>query len=260
MADICPARLRCENVTIDIDQRRIVDNVSFDIPPGHVLGILGPNGSGKSTLVRSIFHSRRPSRGHIYLDEIDVWTQDIRWNSRHIAVVLQESASDFPLSCHEIVRMGRSPYLSGWKKLSDDDERLCLSAMRMMEVDHLADKRFSQISGGERQRVSIARALVQQGSVLILDEPTNHLDIHHQLKVLSLLRKLRSTVVVVVHDMNLAARFCDSLLVLHQGKTVAFGAADDVIAHAMIPEVYRVKTQVGRHPDGSAHLWICERD
>lgn len=253
-----PAHLSVEQISVQLGGRTVLDRISVDVEPGRVVGVLGPNGSGKSTLLRTIFRSLRPTAGRVRLDGGDVWKESVRWNARRTAVVLQESASDFPLTCAEIVKMGRSAH----KRLLDADnardEDLCAAAMELMEVTSLAHSVFSRLSGGERQRVLIARALVQQPRLLIMDEPTNHLDLHHQLSLLDLVRQLDATVIVALHDLSLAARFCDQLVLLDAGDVVAHGNPRDVLTKERIREVYRVEVQVRDHPTtGTPLVVVC---
>lgn len=248
------ARLTVEDLVVHIGERRILDRVGLTAEPGQVVGLLGPNGSGKSTLLRSIFHSRRPTSGVVRLDGIDVWTQTVKWNARQIAVVLQEGPADFPLTCAQIVQMGRTVHKNLTSGTSALDDRLCAAAMRLLEVDDLAGAVFSRLSGGERQRVVIARALVQQPRLLLMDEPTNHLDMHHQLKVLEVARRLEATVVVALHDVNLAARFCDVLVLLDQGRVASSGSPEEVVTVDQIEHTYRVRAQVIAHPCGAPHV------
>ena len=250
------AELVVAGLGVDIEGRHIVQDVDFVAHPGQVVGILGPNGSGKATMLRSIFHSRRPTKGTVTVDGVDVWSRDTKWSSQHISVVLQETSAEFPLTCGEIVRMGRTPHKKSWRSLSEGDLALCGAAMELMEVGDLATSTFSRISGGERQRVTIARALAQQTGLLIMDEPTNHLDIHHQLKVVELSRRLRSTVVVALHDISLAARFCDTLVLMSKGKCVAAGAPSAVLSPGILDDVYKVYTHLGRHPSGAVQVTV----
>lgn len=252
------ARVVASGIDVKLGDALILDGVSIVAEPGTVVGLLGPNGSGKSTLLRTIFRSLQPTKGHVHLDVDDVWTRSVKWNAKQTAVVLQDAPTEFPLTCSEIVRMGRTAH----KRLLDPDtaydEDLCDAAMELMEITSLAHKVFSHVSGGERQRVLIARALVQQPRLLIMDEPTNHLDLHHQLSLLDLVTKLGTTVIVALHDLNLAARYCDSVVLLDGGRVVAQGTPVDVLTVARIGEVYRVKVQIIEHPTtGKPHIVLC---
>ena len=255
---IVPARVVAQDIDVRIGHATILDRVGIVAEPGAVVGLLGPNGSGKSTLLRTIFRSLPPTAGQVRLDRDDVWVRSVKWNARQTAVVLQEVATEFPLTCGEVVRMGRTAH----KRLLDpdtpEDDALCDAAMELMEITSLTHTVFSHVSGGERQRVLIARALVQQPRLLIMDEPTNHLDLHHQLSLLDLVTKLGTTVVVALHDLNLAARYCDSVVLLAGGRVVAQGAPADVLTVERIAQVYRVDVQIMEHPTtGRPHIVLC---
>lgn len=255
---ISPARVQACGVTVERGDRRILDSVGIEAAPSSVVGVLGPNGSGKSTFLRTVFRSLEPTGGQVLLDGTDVWRESVRWNARQTAVVLQETPSDFPLTCEEIVKMGRTAH----KRLLDadtpEDTELCAAAMELMEVTHLGDRVFSHLSGGERQRMLIARALVQQPRLLIMDEPTNHLDLHHQLSLLDLTTRLDTTVIVALHDLSLAARYCDTVVLLDGGRIVAQGSPAEVFTVERIRRVYRVDVQIIEHPTtGKPHVLLC---
>lgn len=252
---ISPSLVTANKISVELNGKTILDRVSLTANPGAVVGVLGPNGSGKSTLLRTIFRSLQPTDGQVHLDGDDVWKRSIRWNARRTAVVLQESPSNFPLTCYEIVRMGRTVHKRLMDADTSHDAELCQAAMELMHVTQLADRVYSHLSGGERQRVLIARALVQQPQVLIMDEPTNHLDLHHQLSLLDVATQLGTTVITALHDLNLASRFCDSVLLLDHGCVVAQGEPASVFTEERIRETYRVDVQIMDHPTtGRPHI------
>src|SRR5690606_19287057 len=210
-------------VTLTAGAHRLVEDVSLTARPGEVIGLVGPNGSGKSSLLRAVYRVLRPEAGQISVDGTDAWSPPVRQLARTVAAVVQESGADFDLSVREVVAMGRTPH----KRLLDGDTAkdaaLIETALASVDAPRLAGRPFDRLSGGERQRVLIARALAQQPSLLVLDEPTNHLDVRHQLEVLGTLRRLPATVLVALHDLNLAAYYCDRLYVLRDGKVTASG-------------------------------------
>ncbi|SMQ70181.1 iron complex transport system ATP-binding protein [Devosia lucknowensis] len=223
----------------------IVEDLSFSVAPGQMLAVVGPNGAGKSSLLRCLYRYHRPSSGHVRLDETDIWQLSPRDCARRVATVLQEGASDFALSVAEIVELGLIPHQPGG---GGHDYEPVEQALDLMELAHLAGRDFATLSGGEKQRVMIARALVQRPDLLILDEPTNHLDIRHQLEVLALLSRLPATVVVSLHDLALASAHADAVLVLERGRQVALGAPLDVLTPDAIRATFSVGTVVDRHP------------
>ncbi|TBA90771.1 ABC transporter ATP-binding protein [Rhizobium ruizarguesonis] len=231
----------------------IVNGVSLTVERGKVLGLIGPNGSGKSSLLRLICRLRRVHSGIIRLGDDDISSLSRAALARRVAFVEQQSTTDTQLTVRDAVRLGRTPHrglLSSWGAGDDAavDEALSRTGMR-----ERAGQLWQTLSGGERQRVHIARSLAQAPSELLLDEPTNHLDIQHQLDILSLISKLGITCIVALHDLNLAAMFCDRLAVLQKGEVVASGAPEEVLTEDMIGRVFGVRAHVqksavhGRH-------------
>ncbi|MBO6512168.1 MAG: ABC transporter ATP-binding protein [Roseibium sp.] len=219
---------------------KVLAQVNFDLAAGQVLGIAGANGAGKSTLLRLIYRYYRPATGAVLVNEVDIWRQSARDVARKIAIVLQEQPSEFSLSVREIVGLGRRPFGVGFARVAQDDAKIVDDALGQMGLDHLAQRLFGTLSGGERQRVMVARALAQQPQLLVLDEPTNHLDIRHQLEIVELIGSLPITVVTSLHDLNLVSRVCDSVLLLKNGKQVAFGAPEHVLTNEHIEAAYSV--------------------
>ncbi|MHA7772135.1 ABC transporter ATP-binding protein [Roseibium sp. M-1] len=221
----------------------VLHPLSFDLGPGQVLGIAGANGAGKSTLLRLLYRFHRPASGAVLLDGADIWRQSPRAVARKVAAVLQEQPTDFALSVREIVVLGRRPHGSGFASGGKRDAEIVADALERMDLLPYAARAFGTLSGGERQRVMVARALAQEPQLLILDEPTNHLDIRHQLEIVALIASLDITVVASLHDLNLAAGVCDRLLLLHKGRSVAYGAPDRVLSPAHIEHAYGVRVQ-----------------
>ncbi|WP_326662549.1 ABC transporter ATP-binding protein [Streptomyces canus] len=238
-------RLDIEDVSVE----GILRDVRLDVPDGAFVGLVGPNGSGKSTLLRCVYRALRPAGGAVRLDGDDVHTMDPRAAARVLAALPQESSAEFDFTVAEVVAMGRLPHRG---RTAAADEKICADAMDRTGVRHLADRGFLALSGGEKQRVLIARALAQQPRVLVLDEPTNHLDIAHQLDVLSLVRGSGLTVLAALHDLNLAAAHCDLLYVIADGRTVASGPPHDVLQPALLAEVFGIRAHPVRHPETGA--------
>lgn len=243
-----PARLDVEDMSWGPSARQqIVRHLNFSVAPGEMLAIVGPNGAGKSSLLRCLYRYHRPNAGLVKLDGTDVWKLKPRHCARRIATVLQEQASDFGLSVAEIVELGLTPHQEQFGathvNASIDD------ALDLLGLSALASREFISLSGGEKQRVMIARALVQKPDLLILDEPTNHLDIRYQLEVLALLSNLRATIVVSLHDLALASAHADRVLVLDHGRMVALGAPLDVLTPASITETFAVGAVIDTHPE-----------
>lgn len=224
----------------------IITDLAFTVEPGEMLAVVGPNGAGKSSLLRCLYRYHRPSAGGVSLDGADLWGLKPREVARRVAAVLQEPASDFGLSAAEIVELGLTPHLENLRLAHVYDT--VNDALELMGLKALAGRDFASLSGGEKQRIVIARALAQKPDLLILDEPTNHLDIRHQLEVLALLRSLPTTVIVSLHDLALASAHADRVLVLDGGRQVQLGAPLDVLTPRTIRDAFAVEVAVDRHP------------
>ena len=229
--------------------RDVVKSVSIDVCGGDVVGILGPNGSGKTTLVRCMLGVLSPQNGRVLLDERDIATFDRRAFALRVAAVPQEMPTDFPLRVAELVLLGRLPHLpaNGLGFETATDLAAAEAALDACGVADLADRAIHEISGGELRRVFIARALCQGSPILVLDEPTGGLDLRHQLAIVDLLRRQAragAAVLVVLHDLNLAASVCDRVLLLKEGSSVASGKPDDVFTPEALAEVYGVDITV----------------
>lgn len=237
----------------------ILTDISFSLDAGRILGVVGPNGAGKSTLLRLLYRFYRPTTGRILLGQRDLWSISAHEAARAIAAVLQEQTTDFALTVREVVALGRTPHRSGIARGGAGEARIVADTLARLDLGQMAERAFGTLSGGERQRVMIARALAQQPQILILDEPTNHLDIRHQLEILSLLRGLGIAVVTSLHDLNLAAGLCDDVLVLHQGRALAFGPptaalTPDVVSRAFAVTAQREVLTPSNQPHFTFHL------
>ncbi|RYH01595.1 ABC transporter ATP-binding protein [Salipiger sp. IMCC34102] len=233
----------------------ILRDIGFDLAAGRTLGIVGANGAGKSTLLRLLYRYHRPHTGTVRIGGDDIWRLTARDTARRVAAVLQEQPTDFALTVREIVALGRTPHRSGLASGGARDAGIIAASLHRLDLAPMADRLFGTLSGGEKQRVMVARALVQEPQVLILDEPTNHLDIRHQLEVLALVRGLGVTVVLSLHDLNLAAGLCDDVLVLSGGTALAFGAPDAVLTEDNVARAFDITARRERlEPSGWAHF------
>lgn len=251
-----PSSLRVEGLGWSVRGRQIIDEIDLDVQPGEFLGLLGPNGSGKSTLLRCVYRFLRPSRGRVLLDDADVWAARSRWVAQRMAVVTQDLPADFDYTVAELVEMGRTPHLENTARTRPGDHSAVAEAMERAGVAGLRHRVVSTLSGGERQRVLLARALAQQPRLLVLDEPTNHLDVRHQFALLDLVAALGVTVVAALHDLNLAAAYCDRFAVLDAGRVVTLGKPGDVLTRELLADVYGVDATVGVADNGrpAVHL------
>ena len=248
-------QLTTQAIDVDIVGQRIVEGVSLHVESGELVGLIGPNGSGKSTLLRTVYRLLRPVAGYVRVGEDDVWKMSARESAQRTGVVVQEAPSDFEFTVREIVEMGRTPHKGRFTNDTREDMAIVEQALQRVRMNSFADRQYQTLSGGEKQRVLVARALAQQPKVLVLDEPTNHLDIHYQLEILDLVRALGLTTLVTLHDLNLAAAYCQRLYLLKQGSIVADGSPETVLTPTLIREVFNVDAVVGQHPiTGSLQL------
>ncbi|BBY85795.1 ABC transporter ATP-binding protein [Mycolicibacterium tokaiense] len=242
--------LHASRVSWDRGGTLVVDGVSVRPQQGQTVGLLGPNGSGKSSLLRLLSGYVAPTSGVVELDGQDITDLRRRTVARRVAVVAQQVDTDVDLTIGAIVRLGRLPHRGTFGADRAVDDAAVAAALTQTGLAEMADRLWHRLSGGEKQRVQIARALAQEPRELLLDEPTNHLDIHHQLELMSLIARLPVTSIVAIHDLNLAAMFCDHLMVLQQGRVVAAGTPHEVLTEELIAEVYRVRAQVSETPTG----------
>jgi iron complex transport system ATP-binding protein len=234
--------------------------LSLRIGAGEFVGVLGPNGSGKSTLVKAMSRALRPADGSVLLGGADIWRMGPRAVAQQVAVVPQELPPAFEFRALEVVLMGRSPHLSRLAAEGAEDVRLAREAMEATDTWRFAERPITRLSGGERQRVTLARALAQEPKALLLDEPTSHLDLGYQADLLTRLeimnRERGTTLVAVLHDLNLAAAFCRRLLLLAEGTIVADGTPEEVLTSEGLRQIYRVETTVLPDPvTGSPHVY-----
>jgi iron complex transport system ATP-binding protein len=236
--------LRLCSLSWEAEARTIVDNISLDVSHEQLVGLLGPNGSGKSTLLRMVYRLLRPLTGTVLLADRDVWRMPARDTAQRMAVLPQENSGDFDFSVHEIVIMGRTPHKRMFEGDTRHDHGLAAQALARVGAADLGQRRFQSLSGGEKQRVLIARALVQQAAIMVLDEPTNHLDIRYQFEIMTLIRSLGVTAIAALHDLNLAAHYCDQVHLLDAGRLIASGRPIEVFTPELIHQVYGVRAEV----------------
>lgn len=247
-----PAAMEAREITFGFNGTPILDGVSVRIEPGKIIGVIGPNGAGKSTLVRLLSRALAPASGEVRLNGlgVDHWRPaDL---ARVLAVVPQDPDLPPGFTAWEMVLMGRSPYIGWTGNESEHDRAIVRWAMDATRIEHLAQRSVDQLSGGEKQRVIVARALAQQPRVLLLDEPTSHLDINHQVDTLGLVRRLVResglAALAIFHDLNLAAQYCDRLVLLNGGRVAAEGLPEDVLTPDLLAQVYQTAVMVVPHP------------
>ena len=237
-----------ENLSWGVRRRTIVSDVSLSVAPGETLGLIGPNGSGKSSLLRLLAGLKRPASGRVEINGEDIAAVPRKTLSRQVAFVQQSAATDTNVSVSDVVRLGRTPHRSALAGWSEGDEAAVSDALERVGMTSRRKQAWQTLSGGERQRVHIARALAQAPQVMFLDEPTNHLDIHHQIEILRMVRDLDLTSVVALHDLNLAAMFCDRIVVLQDGAVRVCGTPHAVLTRETLRDVFRVSAYVDISP------------
>jgi len=241
-------RITFDRVRFAYDARPVLDELSFTLRAGELLGVIGPNGAGKSTVVRLALGLYAPGAGRVLVDGRDVGSYGRREFARKVAAVMQDEALEFPFTALEVVLMGRTAHLGplGFERAADVEA--ARRAMAETGVSELSARPLHALSGGERKRVLLARALAQEAEILVLDEPAAALDIHHQIAIFDLLRERRragATVLVVVHDLNLAAAYCDRVLLLGAGAPAAIGTVEEILTYRRMREAFGVDVYVG---------------
>lgn len=240
--------LEARQVSYSIQDQRILHEVSMQIREQQFVGLIGPNGSGKSTLLKNMYRLLKPENGTVLLNEQDIFKQSSKNIAKNLAVVSQETPVLFDFTVHDLVSMGRTPHKKLLELDQERDFQIVKDALNQTGITHLEKRSFSSLSGGEKKRVMVARALAQQAQILILDEPTNHLDIQHQLQLMDLIQTLHLTVVAALHDLNIAAMYCDQIYVLQQGQIVCFGTPEEVLTPALLQDVFGVYADIQTHP------------
>ncbi|UXV20358.1 ABC transporter ATP-binding protein [Pseudomonas fluorescens] len=223
-------------------------DASLQVGAGEFVGLIGPNGSGKTSLLRCAYRFSKPEHGDVLLEHRQVWKQRAKWCAQRIAVVLQEFPDAFGLRVDEVVAMGRTPHKGLFDSNTLHDLELIRQALASVGMQNFEEHAFATLSGGEKQRVILARALAQQPQLLILDEPTNHLDPRYQLELLRLVKRLNIGTLASIHDLNLAAAFCDRLYVINHGRIVASGTPHEVLTAELLRDVFGVEALIDTHP------------
>jgi iron complex transport system ATP-binding protein len=253
--------LRANNLLVRRGNRTVLANIDIELRPGEVLGVLGPNGAGKSTLLTALCGELATSEGRVSLDERPLADWPGQERAKRLAVLPQSSSLNFAFSVNEVVGMGRLPHASGHVR----DAEIVAEALKAADALHLAGRSYLALSGGERQRVHLARVLAQlwpgaEGQTLLLDEPTSMLDPLHQHTILQAVRDFAergAAVLVILHDLNLAARYCDQLLLLQQGLPHAYGPPAEVLTAEALAAVYGLQVLIHRHPERGHPLIIA---
>ena len=246
-----PPAISARDLTYEVEAGKLLDRVDLHADGGQLVGLIGPNGAGKSTLLRTISGILRQQEGTVFLDGTDLQSISSKQVAARLALVPQIAPYTHGFTALELVLMGRYPHLGRFQIEGAEDDRIAKDSMRLTETEQFADRTLDTLSGGERQRVFVSRALAQQPRVLLLDEPTSNLDIFHQIKVLDLVRQLVDdglTAVAAIHDLNMAGRYCDRLVLLSEGRVLADGPPEAVLSPEVIESAFGVKSAVYRDP------------
>lgn len=233
-----------KDVALSIGAKHILSDLNINIADKEFVGIIGPNGSGKSTLLKCIYRTLKPDSGTISFDGQELDELSYRESALKLAVVAQHNFYSFDFTVMDVVLMGRSPHKKMMERDNLEDYEIARLALQAVGLAEFEERDLSTLSGGEQQRVILARALTQQTECLVLDEPTNHLDIRYQLEIMDIVKSLNLTVVAAIHDLNIAAMYCDRLIVIQDGTIVGVGTPRELLTHDFIQSVYQVDTDI----------------
>lgn len=231
-------------VKMFIGQKEILKGIDFSLHNKEFVGIIGPNGSGKSTFLKCVYRIQKPTGGDIYFDGRHLDELSYRESALKLAVVAQHNFYSFDFSVLDVVLMGRSPHKKVLERDNLEDFRIARAALARVGMEKFEQRSFSTLSGGEQQRVILARALTQQTECLVLDEPTNHLDIKYQLEIMDIVKSLDATVVAAIHDLNIAAMYCDRLVAIKDGRVVGLGTPKELLTEKFIYDMYEVRSKI----------------
>jgi iron complex transport system ATP-binding protein len=244
--------LKVENLDFFYGSQQILKNINLKINKSEFVGIIGPNGAGKSTLLKILDGILKIDKGNIYIEDDSFKNKNRRLLAKSIAYLPQETEFTFSYTVHEVVRMGRYPYIRGISYYTEEDEKIIRQAMKRMDIEKFINRSFNELSGGEKQRVMIASALTQQPKVLLLDEPTSALDIHHQIEIYRILKSEQEnqklTIIVVTHDINLASQYCGRIILMDKGKILDDGSPAKVLQFKTLQDTFGVDVYIDINP------------
>ena len=247
-------KIEIQKLSYSAGDQGILHDVCLSVEQNQFVGLIGPNGSGKTTLLKHIYRALPPGKNTVFINGNDVESYSYRDTAKQITVMRQENGSDFDYTILEMVLMGRAPYRKYYEKDTAEDKQIALNSLKHVGMDHLANRSFSTLSGGEKQRVLIARSLAQEADILILDEPTNHLDVHYQWLLMEIIAQLQKTVLSVFHELNLACRYCNYLYVLKDGRIINYGTPETVVTSEMLADVFDVNAHIIKSEAGKPYI------
>lgn len=240
--------LSAKDIKVTLGGNEILKGITSKLEGTEFVGLIGPNGSGKSTFLKTIYRILKPSSGVITLNDKNLDKISLKESAKTMGVVSQFNNFNFDFTVEEIVMMGRAPHKKALDLDTVEDYEIVYNMLKKVHMEHYAHRSFSTLSGGERQRIMLARALAQEPKILILDEPTNHLDIKYQIEILDLVKSLNLQVFAALHDLNLAAMYCDRIYVIKDGSMVTEGKPKEVLTKELIKDVFEVDVEIFEHP------------
>lgn len=240
--------IEIKNLYYKVKGKIILNDINIKFPEKKFIGIIGPNGAGKSTLLKNIYGIYTPNEGEIFIDGENINNISKKERAKKIAVLAQEDSSQFDFSIEQIVEMGRYPYKNIFEDYSEKDREIAIKMLEKTGMKNHIGRDFKNLSGGEKQRVLIARALAQETPTLILDEPTNHLDIGYQLQLLHMIKHLDITVIAALHDLNVAAIFCDYIFVMKDGEKIKEGTPEEILTEENLKNIFGIDCYIGKNP------------
>lgn len=240
-------KLNVENLGFVISNHKILSNVSLDINKGEFVGLVGPNGCGKSTLLKNIYKVYKPDSGVIYIDETNIAGLSSKESAKLMSVMVQENNIEFDMDVLEMVMLGRYAHKKVFSNSSKIDYEIAKSSLKAVGMEHCEQRSFISLSGGEKQRVLIARAIAQQADFIILDEPTNHLDVGYQYQIMNILKQQNITVFSSIHDLCIAAYYCDKIIIMNEGTIIDYGSPDEVLTKELIEKLFGVSAEISNN-------------
>ncbi|RSD29906.1 Fe(3+) dicitrate ABC transporter ATP-binding protein FecE [Vibrio pectenicida] len=252
--------LETKNLSVAYGKQTIIANLSVSIPKGKITALVGPNGCGKSTLLKTLVRINKANSGEVFLEGKTLSSYGDKALARSLSLLPQILVNPEGITVRKLVEYGRSPYVSHWGRLDQDDKNIVEQAMRDTSVLEYADKTLDSLSGGQRQRAWIAMVVAQDTDVVMFDEPTTYLDMSHQVELMKLIQQMNAkgkTVVVVLHDLNQACRYCNHLVVLKQGCIVEQGSPDEVMTETLLNDVFDLKANVFRDPVSNTPMCVA---
>lgn len=248
-------QLQVKGLTYSISSQKIVNDVTLEIKEGEFVGLVGPNGCGKSTLLKNIYRVYRPDQGAVYLDGKDISELSNRESAKKMSVMVQENNVEFDLYVMDMVLLGRYAHKKLLGETTAEDRRIARESLKKVGMERYEERSFLSLSGGEKQRVLIARALTQQAKMIVLDEPTNHLDVGYQYQIMNILKSQNITVFSSVHDLNIAAYYCDKLILMNDGKIVCCGTPSEVLTPERIRDLFKISAEVTTRKNGKLQIY-----